>query len=253
MKNITKTGLFIAGFFALILLSVSISAEKVVDESGDIYHWHMTEGSYGWDTAVDNKPNIDILELSYTTGSDQVTVSLRVAGSISNSELITYWAYLNTSDSNYFLSWNNGEGTGWATSTQEGSYTMDFEPTITANLNTITATFDSVGSFETGIELWGWAAEYTQHNDMSSEWWGDWAPESYAAYDGTDSDDDEPVDDTDPGDSTDTDDTDTTEPGDTNTEGQTTTTPPPSGTPGFEFLALIAAFAAILFIVKKRN
>ncbi|MBS3748982.1 MAG: hypothetical protein KGY65_01240 [Candidatus Thermoplasmatota archaeon] len=102
---------------------------------------------------------------------------------------------------------------------------------------------------EDSFELYGFASDSVD----ATKTYHDYVPNMFAPYYEGSTDDDEPVDDTDPGDSTDTGDTDTTEPGDTNTEGQTTTTPPPSGTPGFEFLALIAAFAAILFIVKKRT
>jgi len=235
------------GLALFISVLPTISGEAITDQTSDVYHWHFNQGSYGWEEAVSNKPDIDITEISYSTGANQVTLTMKVAGTISNSKLISYWAYLNTSDSNYFISWNEGEGTGWAVSTEEGSYNMDFEPDITASGNTITGTFDNIGTFETGIEIWGWAAEYTTYNDMSSEWWGDWAPENYAMYDGEDTSETN-------GDDTDDEETnqDTNKEDETN-QDQSKNTPPPSGTPGFEILAVFIAFIAIIFINKKRE
>jgi len=251
MRHMKKTAFYIAGFFALTLLSVSLSAEAVSDQTGDVYHWHLTEGAYGWDENVGNKPNIDITEISYTTSNNQVILTLKVAGSISNSELISYSAYLNTSDSNYYLTWNNGEGIGMATSTKDGSYDMDFDPEIVASGNTITATYDNIGTFETGIEVWGWAAEYTTYGDMSGEWWGDWAPESYAMYDDTESKNTGNTDNTD--DSSNTDDISSTDAETGNKDKNTNVPPPPSGTPGFEFIVLLTSLVLLLSIIKKRK
>lgn len=251
MKKITKAILYIAGIFTLVLLSVSIPAETVVDETNDVYHWHVTEGSYGWDANIGNKPNIDITELSYTKSSTQVIITFKVAGSISDSELTSYWAYLNTSDSNYYFSWNQGKGAGMATSTKDDSYDMDFDPDIAAEGDTITATFNNVGTFESGIELWGWAVEYTTYGDMSGEWWGDWAPESYGMYDVEETSDqngeDNETGDTDDGSS------DTTDTGEEDDGTQNTDIPPPSGTPGFELFILITGIIAILLFIKKRK
>lgn len=251
-----KILILLISFAIIVSYGMTASAESITDSTGDIYHWHQTGGAYGWDTNVGDKPNIDITEISYTVSGDQVTITLDVVGTIVSSELVSYWAYLNTSDSNYYMAWNNGQGVGWGASTDEGSYQMDYTPEITASGGTITATYDVIGTFETGIEVWGWAAEYTTYGDMSNEWWADWAPESYSMYDEDDSSDTS-------GDDTDTDDSNQDSDNDTNGDGTDTTNEnsesdddgkdSSSGTPGFEFLALIAAFSAIIILVKKRK
>ncbi|MDG6229777.1 MAG: hypothetical protein QCH96_07410, partial [Candidatus Thermoplasmatota archaeon] len=83
-------------------------------------------------------------------------------------------------------------------------------------------TYKIIGSFTSDVFLWGWAAEYTEYGDTSAEWWGDWAPNDESPY-----------------------------------YEQYTADPvsmdAAKGTPGFEMIALIIAFAAILFILKKRQ
>lgn len=248
----------------LTAIGATVTAEGVTDPTGDVYHWQYSGGTYGWDTNIGNKPNIDITDISYSVSGEQVTLTLTVAGSIIDSELISYWAYVNTSDSNYMFSWNNGESMGWGTNTQEGSFEMDFEPEITASGNTITAIYNLIGTFQTGIEVWGWAAEYTSYGNTAEEWWADWAPESYSWYEGEGSGGDSGDtggDDT-SGDDSEGDDTggdisgDNDDSGDTggsNDDGSNTNTPPPSGTPGFGLLAMITAFAAIVLILRKRS
>jgi hypothetical protein len=222
-------------------------AESVADSTGDVYHWRNTGTSWGWDTNIGDKPNIDITDVSYTINNEQVTITMTVVGTITNSELVSYWAYLNTSDSTYMFSWNNGEGFGIGTNIEPGSYDMDFDPEITANGNTITAIFDVIGTFQTIDEVWGWAAEYTTYGDTAAEWWADWAPEEYSWFEGDDSEDTSEDDNSDDSSSDDSN-SDDTDSEDTNNENQNT-----KGTPGFEVLTILTAFIAIFFIIKRRN
>ncbi|MFO8077246.1 MAG: hypothetical protein R6U21_01190 [Thermoplasmatota archaeon] len=231
----------------LAAIGATVTAESVTDPTGDVYHWKYTDTTWGWDTNIGDKPNIDITDLTYTINGDQVTLSMNVAGTIASSEGISYTIWLNTTDSYYTAGWTNGEGYGMGVSTEEGSYEMDFEPEISVSGNTITVTFDTVGTF-TGIDaFWGFSQEfYDSSEGMAGEYWADWAPESYSWYEG----DDTNGDDTDGDTSGETDDSGDT--GETSDDGTNTNTPPPSGTPGFELIALITAFAAIVFILKKR-
>ena len=230
-----KIFVILIGFAFIASMGIIVSAQSgsVTDPIGDVMHWRHTDTTWGWETNIGNKPNIDITEISYIVVEDQVTLSFEVAGTITNSDLVSYWAYLNTTDSNYMLYWTNGEGTGWAMSTSGDSFQMDYSPDITASGNTITATYDAIGTFTSDINLWGWAVEYTVYGDTMSDWWADWAPNEespyYEQYRGED--DPDPVDDP----------TDPSRPA------------PPDGTPGFELFALITAFAAIVFIIKKRQ
>lgn len=239
----------------LSLLGISVSAETVTDQTSDVYHWHQSAGSYGWEANVGNKPNIDIEEVSYNLNNDKLTLSIKVVGTISSSEMVSYWCSLNSSNSNYYFGWEQGTGTGFGISS-EGSYQM-VEPEITVSDDTLTAIFDKVGTLDTGVEFYGWSAEYTSYGDTSNEWWGDWAPESYAAaYDGADSEDSSntDTDDATNGDETDNTDSETANPvaADGDNQNKDDSTDIPSGTPGFGFIALITALAAIVLIFKKK-
>jgi len=251
MKNITKTGVFIAGFFALILLSMSIPAETATDDTGDVWVYEIGTAGMTYNQYSGTRDNVDVTSVSYEISDSTVTATLTVAGQIVNDVYHTYMIYLENPSGQYYASYSAGGGVYMGTDKYMGALGELNDP---ISGNTFTAIFE-IDYPEDSFELYGFASESVD----ATEQYHDYAPNMFAPYYEGSTDDDEPVDDSDPGDSTDTDDTengddtDKTDPGDTNTEGQTTTTPPPSGTPGFEFLALIAAFAAILFIVKKRN
>jgi hypothetical protein len=144
---------------------------------------------------------------------DTISLSLTVAGTISNSEEVGYYAYLITSDSNYNFWWLGGEGFGLATTTGEGDYLMS-EAEIISSGDTLTATYDVIGTFSAIDEFYCFAVEYTVIGDTSSEQWTDYAPNEYQPFDPTDPDDpNDPDDPTEPTDPTDPDDpTDPTDP-----------------------------------------
>ncbi|MDG6219311.1 MAG: hypothetical protein QCI00_07710 [Candidatus Thermoplasmatota archaeon] len=246
MKKILVTLIGFA-FLASIGIIVSAQSGSVTDPIGDVMHWRHTDTTWGWETDIGNKPNIDVTEISYEVSGNQFILSFKVDGTIIDSDLVAYWAYLNTSDSNYFFNWVNGEGIGWGVNTEEGSFQMDYEPDIVASGNTITATFDLVGTFTSGVDLWGWAVEYTTYGNTMDDWWADWAPNEespyYEQYRGED-DPEDPVDD--PEDPVD-------DPEDPVDDPDQSRPAPPNGTPGFELFALITAFAAVVLIIKKRK
>lgn len=241
--NIQKNSiLFFISILVLILSSTILSAaDSKSDPTGDVAHWSFTAGHWGWSYNVGNKPDIDITELSYTVNGDQLTLTLKVAGTIQNSEVTGYWAYLNTSDATYWMSWSNNTGGGLALSLNEESMNYDWEPEITVSGNTLSCTFDVVGTDYTNTELWGWAAEYITLGDTTQEWWGDWAPNEHAPFYGEDTSGD--------GDDSSTDD------GGANGAGNDSgkTTPSDGGTPGFESITVIAAIALSLLVLKKRK
>ncbi|OYT29057.1 hypothetical protein B6U98_03335 [Thermoplasmatales archaeon ex4572_165] len=236
-----RTIAILIGITLLATLGITANAETISDPTGDVWNFDWSSGIYNFEHV--SKPNVDITEVSYTVNGDQITIALKVYGTVSNSELCHYYAYVNTSDSTYWISWIEGEGLGMAMN--EGAMQMDLEPEITVSGNTVTAVFNVVGTFSSGIELWGWAAEYSIEGDITSEYWQDWAPNDYDPYFGDDDDDD-----TTPGD----DDDDDTTPGDDDDDDTTPPTPPiPPTTPGFEILTLIAAIGVALIALRKRK
>ncbi len=195
MKKIIAIVVGIA-FIASLGTIASAQSGTITDPTGDVMHYRWHDDGYGWSMNIANKPNIDITEVKYVVTGDTISLSLTVAGTIVNSEEMIYSAYLLTSDSSYnFMYPFGGEGYGIATSTVEGDFQFSAAD-ITVSGNTITATYDVVGTFSTVDEFYGYAQEYTVIGDTSSEWWVDWAPNEESPYQPTDPSD--PIDPSDP-------------------------------------------------------
>jgi hypothetical protein len=246
MDTIKKSFFGILIVLFLVLSAFCVNADTQNDISNDVYHYRISETGWSWEKSVSDKPDIDIVEISYSTMGDELTLNMKVRGDIVSSENVIYWAFYNSSDSAYYFSWSDGQGFGIATSIDETSGSYDFDPDVSSSGDTITAVFDVIGSTD-NVALWGWAAEYTVIGDQSSEWWGDWAPSEYAPFWGEDIDDGTDEDDDGEGDDVNGDDNqnDTVDDGDSN--GQNSN----EGTPGFGFIVFIAAIAAILVFYRK--
>jgi len=238
-----KSSILFVSVAVMLLSSMAVSADKTEsDPTGDVAHWEYTTGQWGWNYNIGNKPNIDITELSYFMSGPQLTLILKVVGTIQSSELNWYWVYLNTSDATYWMSWMEGEGGGMAMNIEEGSMQWDLEPEITVSGNTLSCTFDVVGSDYSNAELWGYSTEYVEAGDMNSEWWGDWAPETHSPFWGEGGDDDDGGD----GDDNDGGDGDDNDGGSSGSSGS-------SGTPGLEAIAVLAAVGISLIILRRRK
>jgi hypothetical protein len=192
----------------------------------------VTGGTGGWEGST-TKSNIDIKEISYTVVGEQLTLTLKVYGTIQNSENIYYWASYNSTDTNYWMSWHNGEGAGIGMSFGGGSGSFDYDPVVTYSGDTITGVFDVLGDTSNQV-LYGYAHEYTEYGDATKEWWADYAPGSYFPYAGLVDDGINPP--TPPGN------------GEEKPSGGTT-----GGTPGFEILTLIVAITIAIIVLRKRK
>ena len=225
----------IVGLIVLLCSSCyTAAAESVSDGTGDVYHWSQTGTAWSWSANIANKPDIDITEISYTVHDNKITLKLEVSGQIQTSDNFAYWVYYNTTDSMYWLTYVNGTGFGMGMNLLQFMNTTSSE-NVTISGNSISVDLDVVGD-TTDVELWGWAAEYTGDSQITSEWWGDWAPNS--KFTGTDDTSGDTGDHT--GDDTG---------GDENASGDTSQ---PS-TPGFELIAVIAAVAVALILLKRRR
>ena len=218
--KLLKYGIVGIGTLMLVLSAMSVSAETIADGTGDVWHWAQTGTTWAWGGNVGDKPNIDITDISYTVTGNTLTLSMTVEGTIQSTDKIGYFIYYNTTDTSYWLSWANGEGGGLAMSTAQGGI-PGAATNVTASGNTFNGTFDILGD-ASKVAFWGWAFEYTNvTGGMTSEWWGDWAPDTQFPYQ---------VANTNPGSST-------SQP----------------KTPGFEAVLAIAAIGSALIILKRRK
>ena len=227
--KIYRSYILLIGLAVILLSSVLVSAETQTDPSGDVYHWKLTGTAWGWIPSTDPRPNIDITELTYTSDGNQITISLKVAGTIQSSENIIYWATVNTSDAFYWLMMNNQNGTGMAMNTENA---MQFElANATVSGDTLSCTFNLVGNDYNSTEYWGYAYEYEAFEDITKDWWGDWIPGDYSPFWGENGDDG----------------------GDGDGDGTTDNGDDSGGSPGFEAIAIIAAIGLAFIILRRRK
>lgn len=229
-----KSSILILGAVSTIIMT-SMSATAISDDTGDIWHWRLSDNQWLWGQYTEDKPNIDITDVSYSKDGLIVTLSLTVAGTIQSSEGYYYSIYLgNPNETNYWVTYISGMGF-WGAAGVEGVSGGILEDPVSEDGKTLTATFDLVED-ET-FEAYGNAIEYSQIGDIqTSEWWQDWYPNSYFqggnGGDGTDDDDD-----------TGDDDDDTS--GDNGDTG--------GGIPGFEVIALLVALGIALVILRRKK
>ena len=224
------------GIFALILSSISASAETETDETGDVYHAKMINSVWSYQPSVDPKPYLDITELTFTIGGGQITLSMKVSGAIESSENIAYMAWVNTSDATYQMYLMNDQKFVMAMNTVEGGMPA-FNSDVTISGDTISCTIELVGTDETSSEFWGSAMEYIDFGAANQEWWGDWIPGTYAPFWGEDGNGEED------GDSN----------GDSDANGDGGSSTDSNGSPGFEVMSIFIAMAIAVIIMKRRK
>jgi len=220
--KLRKSSMCLVGIAALMLSCFTASASSITDGTNDIWHWAQSGTAWSWGGNVGNKPNIDITEVSYSANENKLTLTLEVKGTIQSSEKIFYYAYYNSTDTKYTLIWSNASGYGWAI--KEGSFGQG--QNLTVSEDKISVEFNVLGD-TSKVDLWAYAVEYTTlGSQTTNEWWGDWAPNEKFTYD-------------------------TGTPGDNVNPGNDSS-PPEKKTPGFEVVAVIAAVAIALILVRRR-
>ena len=221
--KLRKSSMCLVGFAVILLSCFTASASSITDGTNDIWHWAQTGTTWSWVGNVGNKPNIDITEVSYSVNDNKITISLQVSGDIQTSDKVVYWVYYNSTDTQYWLSYTNGSGSGF------GMKGMNFtsEQNVTISDGKLSVVLDTLGD-TSKVDLWGYAWEYTTTpGSQTGEWWGDWAPNEKFTYN-------------------------TGTPGDNETPGNDSSSPEKK-TPGFEVVAVIAAVAIALILVRRRQ
>lgn len=236
-------GLVIVSLAILLGSCFTVAATSITDGTGDVWHYSYVGTAWSWGGNVGNKPNIDIKEISYEVNDDKITLKMEVAGSIQTSDKIGYWLWYNSTDATYWLSYINGTGTGFGMKKGNIDYTnyssyVTSSDNVTISGDTLSVVLNVLGD-TSNVELWGWAWEYTNSLDQTTnEWWGDWAPNSRLPFT--------------PPSTNGTDGTDGTD-GTNGTGGNQNGNQSGSGTPGFELVFVIAAVAVAMILLRKRR
>jgi hypothetical protein len=263
-----KKILLTIGLLSLCVFGFTVSATTVTDPTSDVAHWSYTGTTWNWAENIGTKPNIDITELSQEKDGDTMVISIKVEGTIQDSQYHFYSAWFNTSDAYYWFTWTNGQGNGLAAATT-GEFKMSAGD-VTVSGDTITASFAIVGEDTNAEEFYGYAYEYTSVTDYTSaEYWGDWVPNSDAPFYGDDSTDDSSNDNTTDDTTNDNTTDDTTDNGNDNTTDDNTdnssngdgtqdqtddqNNQDTTGSPGFELIFLLAGIMVLVLILKRRT
>ncbi len=238
--RIWKSSLLIIGLCVLVLSSMTAVAETESDPQGDVWHFLWP---YWQEQTVDNQPNIDIKEIKADVVGDQITLSMTLhpGGTFTRGDNshIVYMMFYNTSDAYYMMTYSDTidiEPIGSALGLSLEGTTLPSTAEVTVVGDTISATMDKVGNDTTAVSFHGLAWMYEEYyaeqltHDSWHDWVGDydWNPELDPETGGDDT-------------------------GGDDTGGDDTGTDAPTGTPGFETLAVIAALGVAFIILRRRK
>lgn len=166
-------------------------SDSLNDGTGDVWHWCVTETTWGW-SYNNERPNIDITEISTSGSEGNVTVIIKVKGTITDSEKIYYQFYLvdnkgtsSTDDdiSSYILYTNK---TCTIYKTREATNTSDIGADLSDNTShsggTLTIHFQltdigAPGHLTSATKMAGWAYDYAETGDTTGEYYYDLVPD----------------------------------------------------------------------------
>ena len=175
-----RNGILIVILAVLVLSNISVSAES--DPTGDIWHQTWSENKWTWGTYGGSKPNIDITDISYSIATSEATLTMTVAGSIVDNISIGYFMHLRTSEESYYqVYYRDGIGLFWGFGDYSGIYEVIESPPISGDGKSLTYTFN-VSDPDLDYEAWGYASEYDEFGVEDGEIWSDYAPGSFAPW-----------------------------------------------------------------------
>lgn len=239
--RIWKQNILILLFIIIMLVfSYTASAMELDDASGDVYHHTFYDNTWSWIEFAGEKQSVDIDKLTYSISGTTLTVTLELYGDIQDSTSHVYSVIYIDSESSgiYTFSYVNGIGTALGIS-QGGFATGEF----TKSGNILTGTIEISGE-EVSPSVFGVAAEYlvdytTITDPETIEYYTDYVPASLAPWYIADAGDGDGDGDGDGG----------TGNGDATSDEEKKD----GGTPGFELIALVAAIAVALILLKRRK
>ncbi len=237
----------------MMLSSLTASAETEYDDQDDVWHYVFP---YYQSQTVSNQLNSDIKEISAEISGDQITLSMTLwpGGTFTRGQYghASYMMFYNTSDAYYIFSYSDsigGETEGYGMGYSIGNYTPPFsQGEASVNGDTISVTMDKVGEDTTTTELHGltWVWEGYGENQSVLDHWHDWVGD----YEWTPELD--PGDDGNGNDNGNNNANNGNDNGDGDGDGDVQQNPP-TGTPGFETIAVIAAIGISLIILRRKR
>jgi len=219
-----------AALYILICASITASAISFFDPTGDVSYGNASE-YFG---EVDNRPNVDITELSVIVKRNSVMLNLTVAGGIQISEDVIYEAYVNSTDTQYIMILNNNDYIIGVSMDKSSGVREYANGSVTVTGDTLSAVFNLRGNTSM-VTIYGYTEERTlTQSGSTSDRWIDNAKYTYTPP------------------SIDTDVNTTNNTGGNNTNSDTGTSPGKE-TPGFELLPVIAAVTITTILLRRRR
>lgn len=130
----------------------------------------------------DDKGYLDIIDIYNSFNDSVITLTMTFKETMKSHLKVIYYMYIESQGKTYMAYYSNGVGS-WSITETDGVKTYDLGWLTNAiSGNTFTASFDfeNPGYY---YEIWGKAWEIGEEGNMqTSEWWGDYAPDSSAPW-----------------------------------------------------------------------
>ena len=212
--------IIILAIILLICYIITVHAES--DPTGDVYYFNGPDANILWQH-YGTKDHIDITDASFSKSGSDITISLTVSDSIANDQKIKYYFLLKTNPTSFYqFDYTNKDSIATGNGDLSGYVDTNPKYTISSDGKTISYTFTDIDA-SLDYTIKAYAVEFLTFGVTYGEAWYDYAPECQAPY--------------------------SSEVNGNDGKGFSQSS---NGTPGFEFFALIIAFAAIVFILEKR-
>ena len=226
-----KKKIIVGILFLMLVSTMLVSAKNFDDETGDVGYYEWIGGTSELIRDVDDKPDLDITEVSYQISDGKITISLQVLGTIKENENIGYNLQFISEEARYTLHYENGEELcmGESYLTDEVSF-----ENVTISGGTISCTFDWYGETATPtgqIQFQGSVELSVFENGDEVAFYDD----NVIFYEDEDEEEEESDEITD---------------GESDDDSQTDTE---DGTPGFELVLVLCAIAVALLILRKKR
>jgi frataxin-like iron-binding protein CyaY len=127
---------------SLVLLCSGVSAVSIDDETGDVEYCEWVDGTLESIREVNDKPNLDITEISYVISGGMITMSLQVLGTIEDNEDVSYDLQIISEEARYHFYYQNGEEICWGESYLTDEMSSE---NVTISGGTISCTFEWYG------------------------------------------------------------------------------------------------------------
>lgn len=149
------------------------------DSVGDVMHHKLVDNQWAYvPYQGTDKEYLDIVSMSHSFSGPVVTLTMTLADTVKESVWVIYHIYIENEGKTYQAYYSNGVGS-WSIKWETGGGWLN----NVKSGNTLTASFE-IANPESYYEIWGETWEIAGSGSMqTSEWWGDYAPDSYDPWD----------------------------------------------------------------------